>query len=163
MPSKYVYDAQRNYLQRPLNINFKALPEAAVKSGDVQYVLMTLARVGNQQRTFQQLQPIYDHVRGQPNIFKINAAIVHANNTAKTLGCGITHPDGHHCLTPNAHMVCTKSSRSEDRRSTIVVYIDDSLFPVFNDSGADAKYPGMEIVKKRVRAENTANKSVERR
>lgn len=146
--ARYIYDGQRNYLQHPLGINYKVLPEVAAKSGDIQSVLMTIASVGNRECTFQQLQPVYEHVRGMPNVSKINAAIVHANSQVRSLGCGIVHPDGHHCLTPNAHLVCTKSTKATNSdKNTIVVYIDDSLFAFFHD-GSDIKYPGMEIVKK---------------
>jgi hypothetical protein len=139
---RYTYDPDRNYLEKPLNINYKLLPESAAKNNDIQYVLMTIARVGNRERTFKELQPIYDHIKGNAKVY---ATIVHANLQARIHNCGITHPEGHTCVTPNQHLVCTKSIRTESRNNTIVAYIDDELLPFFHDDGNDIKYNGMKI------------------
>jgi len=147
-----IHDDKRDYLERPLNINYKVLPKENALCPETQWVFMCFARCGNKPSTFRDLQAILDAIKPN-NTSKINAIIGQADRKAREHNSGIKHDDDHPCCTVNFHHVCTKRARfinaEGSSTSTLVAYIDSSLLDIFNDSGRDSFYPDMKILAKR--------------
>lgn len=155
--SSISYDESRDYMEKPLNINYKILPKENAVFGDTQWVFMCFARCGNRPSTFRELQVILDQIKIGNNC-RINTTITHANNRARECKSGIIHDKNSNnpCLTPNYHHVCTRRAKSinpEETRKTVVAYIDTALLPIFNDSGVDTLYPNMQLLPKRKRTD----------
>jgi len=140
-------------MEHPLGIDYTQLPAEEALFGDTRWVLMCLAHCGNKPSTFRELQIIFDALKAR-NASKINTTMTHANNRARDYGKGIIHSDGHCCLTPKSHRFCTKRA-TDERGRTVLVYVDETLLPIFDESGNDRLHANMTPVPRRQRSKTS--------